>query len=95
MVVKFADVACPDGLEMHNSNKGLIGDHLATVCGPRKRNNAANDDTAIYTDSDGAYVTFRTLPGKKRGRGFVLTWTVVDPDNRMYSLLTYRVQITS
>ena len=83
MVVKFADIPCEDALEMFNYDAGLVGIHLMTVCGPKRTNDVTDDSTAIYTDSDGAYVTYRTFPGEKTGRGFLLSYTAVDPEERM------------
>lgn len=84
MVVQFADIPCEDALELFNYESGYAGFHLATVCGPKRTNDVADDDAAFYSDSDGAYVTFRTFPGKKRGRGFLLSYTLVDPEQRKY-----------
>ena len=84
MVVRFADIPCMDALELFNYESGYAGLHLATVCGPERTNSVADDDAAIYTDSDGAYVTFRTFPGNTTGRGFLLSYTFVYPEQRTY-----------
>ncbi|KAK2188612.1 hypothetical protein NP493_127g04024 [Ridgeia piscesae] len=83
MVVLFADIRCPDGLELFNyAGSGHAGYHLATVCGRKRKNKIGNDNTAIYSDTNGAYVTFRTFPGRKRGAGFIIRYTLVDPEDR-------------
>ena len=82
MVVRFADIPCPDALEMFNYESGFAGHHITTVCGLTQRNDESNDDTAIYTDCDGIVVTFRSFPGERTGRGFFVTFYVVDPKER-------------
>lgn len=82
IVVEFADVPCPDAIEVSSYMAGLSSIHVATVCGSNRTCDVAEDNTAIYTDSDGAYVTFRTFPGETTGQGFLLSYRHVDPGER-------------
>ena len=90
IVVQFADIRCPDALELFNYRDGHSAYHLASVCGTETTNSVSNDDTAIYTDSAGAVVTFRSFADEKKGRGFKLSYTIVDPEERTSSFFLNR-----
>ena len=87
IVVEFADVHCPDAVELFNYEEGLCSFHLATVCGSNRTNDMAHDNAAIYTDTESACVTFRTYPREQTGKGFLLSYRHVDKDESMYSFI--------
>ena len=78
--MEFAEIPCPDSLDIFNYEDGQAAFRLATVCGPEVTNDPSNDDTAIFTDTDGAVVTFHSLPGNAIARGFSLSYTIIDPE---------------
>ena len=81
MVVRFADIPCPDALEIFNYEAGYAGYHLTTVCGQKLTDGGTV--VVAYSDTAGAVITFHSFPGlAKTGLGFRLTYTIVDPDER-------------